>query len=571
MYKKDKKQRIRETTDARDNRYERQQMQETTDTKTMEEAMRRHSILFIDDEELIRQSFLKLVDWESREFDVAGVFKDGEDAWDYLASHPVDIIVTDINMPFMNGISLLEHIRRENLRTRVLFLTGYEYFEYAHKAVQLKAFDFLLKPVTTEQLLNAVERAVHDIEKEEAAQEAVGKSLELSQIEFVNQLLYGHLKREDIKKEAMAVGISPDANGYLAMMAAVDEIEGNKIPDGQAIELKHRLQETILKKKEELERAEGESFDVYFARNLSPHIQMLLLGKRKGLFTADFVRRFVDCLLGMEEEGGQYRVTVAAGRSYKRMEDMPEAFQEVLHAARDRHILKGKGWKAVHVSDFPREKEEKDKVVLPTDTFLQHIRMGMAKEVEQDIRQIYETFRHKEYISLASAKMVTTELAITAFKGEKSSSDQSVSYLYYLNHIQQLNTLDELEDDITEFAVGIANRRKEGGNHKREIANKAINFLKCNYMKENLSLNDTAAFLNISVPYLAVLFKQETKKNFSAHLLEIRMEKAKELLRTTSSTVGEIAEAVGYSSSQYFAVCFKKYTGISPGAYREGI
>lgn len=88
-------------------------------------------------------------------------------------------------------------------------------------------------------------------------------------------------------------------------------------------------------------------------------------------------------------------------------------------------------------------------------------------------------------------------------------------------------------------------------------------------MKENLSLNDTAAYLNISVPYLAVLFKQETRQNFSAHLLEIRMEKAKELLRTTSSTVGEIAEAVGYSSSQYFAVCFKKYTGISPGAYRE--
>ena len=90
-------------------------------------------------------------------------------------------------------------------------------------------------------------------------------------------------------------------------------------------------------------------------------------------------------------------------------------------------------------------------------------------------------------------------------------------------------------------------------------------------MKEDLSLNDIAGFLNISVSYLAVLFKQETKQNFSGHLLEVRMGKAKELLRTSSKTVSEIAEAVGYSSSQYFAVCFKKYTGVSPGTYREEV
>lgn len=533
--------------------------------------MRRHSVLFIDDEELIRQSFLQLVDWEGRQFDVAGVFKDGEDAWEYLTAHPVDIIVTDINMPFMNGISLLEHIRRENLRTRVLFLTGYEYFEYAHKAVQLKAFDFLLKPVTTDQLLSAVERAARDIEKEEAAQAAVGKSLELSQSEFVNQLLYGQIPKEDIKKEALEVGIPSGARGYVVMMAAVDEVEGKTYTDGQAIELKHRLQDKILRKKQEMENRDGGVFQIYFARNLSPHIQMLLVAKEKDMFTSDFIRGFIDCLLELEKDGEPYRVTLAVGRSHRRMEHVPEAFNQVLHAARDRHILKGKGWKAVYASDSLPKKEEKNQVVLPTDTFLHHIRMGMVEEVEQDIKNIYEPFRHKEYISLTSAKMVTTELAITAFKGELSSKDETVSYLYYLNHIQQLNTLDELEDDITKFAVGIAKRRKGGGNHKKKIAEQALEYLKQNYMKEDLSLNDIAGFLNISVSYLAVLFKQETKQNFSGHLLEVRMGKAKELLRTSSKTVSEIAEAVGYSSSQYFAVCFKKYTGISPGAYREGI
>ena len=234
-------------------------------------------------------------------------------------------------------------------------------------------------------------------------------------------------------------------------------------------------------------------------------------------------------------------------------------------------MLKGKGWKVIYASDSVQERKEEIQIVLPTDTFLHHIRMGMTEEVEADIKDIYEPFRHKKYISLESAKMVTTELAITAFKGEASSGDKSVSYLYYLNHIQQLNTLDEMEDDILRFAVSIAEKRKKGGNHKKKMAEQALEYLRRNYNKEDLSLNDIAAFLNISVPYLAVLFKQETKQNFSAHLLEVRMEKAKELLRTTGCTVNEIAEQVGYNSSQYFAVCFKKYTGISPGAYRDQI
>lgn len=531
--------------------------------------MRRYSILFIDDEEFIRESFLKLVDWEAHQFDIAGVFKNGESAWDYLSDHPVDIIVTDINMPFMDGIDLLENIRRANIRTRVLFLTGYEYFEYAHKALQLQAFDFLLKPVTTEKLLNAVERAAFDIEREEAAEKAADKSLELSRSNFVNQLLYGKIEKENIQKEAKEVCISEDVGCYLVMVAVMDALEGQKIADGEVGELKRRFQEKILWKKQEVEEKTGESFEVYFARSLSPNIHMLLTAKKKDLFMPDFVQIFTENLLTLVEENAKYRLTLAVGRRQRRIEQIPDSFKRVMYAADNRHILKGKGGKVVYASDSVPEQPREEKVVLPTDTFLHHIRMGMVEEVKQDIRRIYEPFRHKEYISLASAKMVTIELAITAFKGEMASKDESVSYLYYLNHIQQLNTLDEMEEDITRFAVRIATKRKEGGNHKKKIAEQALEYVKQNYAKEELSLNDIAEYLNISVPYLAVLFKQETKQNFGAHLLENRMEAAKELLRTTSFSVSEIAEKVGYSSSQYFAVCFKKYTGVSPGAYRK--
>lgn len=529
--------------------------------------MRRYSILFIDDEEVIRESFLKLVDWEKHQFDVAGVYKNGESAWEYLTENYVDIIVTDINMPFMNGITLLEHIRRESPKTRVLLLTGYEYFEYAQKAVQLKAFDFLLKPVTTERLLSAVQKAAFDIEKEEAAEEAVGKSLELSQSYFIHQLLYEKIEKTEIKTKAQELRLPTEAASYLVLMAAVDAAKGGSIPDDALWDVKRELQERIRQEKGIEEAQSGREFDLYFARNISIHISMMLISDSADLFSDDFIERFTKRIMGIEKGNGDYRLTLAVGKVRKTIETVPASFKNVVAALKNRHI-QGIG-RVIYASDFLPERKAADRIVLPTDTFLQHIRMGMVQEVQADIEKIYEGFRHKEYLSLESAKMVTTELAITAFKGEVASKDESVSYLYYLNHIQQLHTLDEMQNDIMQFATQIAQKRRSGGNHKKQIAEQALDYLKTNYADEDLSLNDVAEFLNISVPYLAVLFKQETSRNFSAHLLGIRMEKAKELLLTTSLTVSEISDKVGYSSSQYFAVCFKKYTGTTPGAYRE--
>ena len=529
--------------------------------------MRRYSILFIDDEEVIRESFLSLVNWEKQGYDVAGVLKNGEAAWAYLKDHPVDIIVTDINMPFMNGISLLEQIRNTYAKTRVLLLTGYEYFEYAQKAVQLKAFDFLMKPVTTERLLSAVESAAFDIEKEEEALEAVEKNQELSRSYFVNQLLYGKLDREQIRQEAKRLQIPADTGSYLVVLIAVDVRKGQRIPEEEIGDLKRALLERIREEGVQMAEEISHPFDIYFARNIGIQIQMVLVSECRELFTDWFIGEWTGRLLNMEKDAPLYQLTLASGKCRKTLIELPESFKRAERALKNRHML-GIG-RAIYVKEPVLERKMAEKTVLPTDTFLHHIRMGMIEEVKADIKKIYSTFRHKEYISLESARMVTTELAITAFKGEISSKDESVSYLFYLNLIQQLNTLDEMEHEITEFAVSIAKRRNSGGNHKKTTAEKAIEYLNSNYEKENLSLNDVAAALNISVPYLAVLFKKETDMNFSAHLLKIRMEKAKELLKTTGYTVSEISEQVGYSSSQYFAVCFKKYTGISPGAYRE--
>jgi two-component system response regulator YesN len=528
--------------------------------------MRKYNIVFADDEEIIRESFLKLVDWEKHNFYVAGVFKDGESVWAYIENNPVDILITDINMPFMDGISIMEHIRDKGLKMHVLFLTGYEYFEYAQKAVQMQVFDFLLKPLSTERLLDAAQRAALDIERMETAEYAVQESLDLSREDFVNQLLHAGIEKEHIKEEAERRLFPTEAEEYRTIEVAVDLKNDRCIPDDETGKLKQELEQMITGLLDEMRKQSDRKTEIYFARNLKVHIQMILVFDSKGTASDDFIRDFSEKII----ERGQNRnilLTVIIGRSNRRIENIPDTYRKITYAKNNRHIIGIN--RIIYASDPIPAVHPADKIVMPLDELLHNIRMGNTELVTDEIRRIYENFRHKEYLSLESAKMATTELAITVFKGETYAGDESVSYLYYLNHIQQLNTLDEMQSDITVLARQITEKRKNGGDRKKRITEKAMEYMNDNYAKSELSLNEIASSLNISVPYLAILFKQETGKNFGNHLLEIRMKKAKELLKTTSDSVSEIAEKVGYASSQYFAVCFKKYTGVTPGYYRD--
>lgn len=530
--------------------------------------MRKYKIIFIDDEEVIRESFLQLMDWENSRFEIVGIYKNGETAWEYLRENAVDIVVSDINMPFMDGIELLENIRRQQFQTRLIFLTGYEFFEYARKAVQLQAFDFLLKPVSREKLAEAIERAANDIECGERMRAEADKGIESLRNDFLNGVLYGKIR--DIPARAQQAAIYCGEGSYLLVLVKMDIYEQHQTSAGEKESWHEQLKQAVQRQKETVEKHTDHRFEIYFTEGNDWDLHMVFLSVEAGLFTKAFVKEFLQGLFALQEEHQGYRLTFIAGRSRGTLAELQESYQKVRHAAEHRHILPGNGWQLTFEDDRIGDKDDGgNEIVLPTDTLLHHIRLGEEDEVRKDIARIYEPFRKDKYISLASAKMITTELAIVAFKGAVVGEDESVSYLYYLNHIQQLHTLEELEEDITQFAVKVAIGRKGVSNQKKGLADKALEYLKKNYRQEELSLNDVADALNVSVSYLAVLFKQETGQNFGNHLLTIRMEKAKELLRTTNLPVADIAEQVGYSSAQYFAVRFKKYTGVTPGTYRE--
>lgn len=530
--------------------------------------MRKYSVLFVDDEEIIRESFLHLIDWENSRFTLAGICKNGEAAWARLLQESIDIVVTDINMPFMSGIELLENVRSKNYHTRFLFLTGYEFFEYARKAVQLQAFDFLLKPVSSEKLLEAIERAANDIEQEEWVQLEANKGLEWTRIDFLNDVLYD--KVQNLQQQAQRAAVYCGSGSYLLLLVTIDILQGQRPYVGQQEEIQARFQAAVVKRKEQLEAEGHHRFEVYLTRDQEWNLRLFFISVEHDLFDRTFGRNFVQGLFPSQKEYPGLRFVFTAGRCHSAITDLRTSYRQILQAAEQRHTLRGQDWQLIFADDYTAAPADpRQEVILPTDTLLHHIRMGAVEEARQDIASIFAPYHTGKYISLESAKMLTTELAVVTFKGAVVADDQSVSYLYYLNHIQQLHTLEELERDITQLVVQVTANRKESSSQKKGMAEQALAYLREHYQQEDLSLNHVAEALNVSVSYLAVLFKQETGQNFSAHLLTLRMEKAKELLRTTQYSVAEIAELVGYNSTPYFTVRFKKYTGVPPGSYRE--
>lgn len=536
--------------------------------------MRIFSVVFIDDEAIIRDSFRTLVDWDNTSFRIAGIFDDGSSALEYLRTHQTDIVISDINMPFLSGLDLLNQVNDLPSPPHVILLTGYEYFEYAKKAIEYHAFDFLVKPITSDSLLQSIMKASLDISKKERQKEAVKRDLDARRQNFLSDLFSGKEDAAKLADEARELSVPIENSYYSVMGLAIDSLtESDVAPSSSAA---HSLRAGILEQIRLLQMTEKSSshftFTLYPARNTTMLLHVLMIFDQKDVPDKDSFFRgrlhsFCSAAIKSCNSMDSVRVTISCSPLTDSLLFIQKSCALVDGTLSARHIL-GIG-KYLPASQFYASHPKVDKITLPTDTILHHIRQGMSEAVKDDINSIYNRMRHEANLSLENSLMVTTELALTIFQAQKSAGDGTTSYLYYLDHIQHLHTLDEMEADITAFAVKTAQSRHEFSDSKKILVQNALDYIAQHYSEEDLSISGVASSLNISVPYLGVLLRQETGRNFSSHLTAARIEKAKELLRSSDRPVSEIAMMTGYSNSQYFSVCFKKYTGTSPGEFRK--
>lgn len=471
-------------------------------------------LLIVEDEWIIRKSLLQLP-WANIGIEEVLEAKDGQEGFDMAMRFYPEVILTDINMPFKNGIEMAKEVLTHQ-DCQVIFLTGYSDFNYAKEAIQLRAFDYILKPVDAEVLLPQVKNAFSLIEEEQSRRHAM---IKMKKQLLLNQLFFS----EDKPSEAqLMAAFAPSIDACFIFLS-------QRLPNKQWAPLMDYLlvleDGSLFGIVDDSEQALHLLNDACFQSQLLQENQILIktrIDKEKNLSTnlLEFWRQTMPFYL--QKKGLAVDVPFPIVDLIK-----DEGIQQIIY----------------QFSEYVKQHD-----------FLR-LRQRLSKFEEECLMHDWAAFQVRpvlvRFFFLISNEV---KLAQEQFYHMYNQLLEEETIGHSFSFINRMITQWE-EDQVT--------------NQSCSLVEQAVIYINQNYADETLSLQKTADFLGVSHPYLSYLFKQELEKNYTEYVFERRMLAAKEMLETTQKNITEIALESGFSNSNYFSSCFKKRYQMTPKQYRE--
>lgn len=530
-------------------------------------------VFLVEDESVIREGFRDKIPWEQYGFQLVGEAGDGEMALPMIRKLKPDLLITDIKMPFMDGLSLSEIVKEEFPKIKIIIISGYDDFEYARQAIKAGVDQYLLKPITRTTLRGVllemkekIEQGMEQKDYQAQYQDEVQEFEQFSLRRFFEKILEGKLSVKEIYEEAAAQSLQLTASCYNLLLFSIYE---------KAEVSSRESRERLIRKQEEVFH--------YFLR----HPQYILFRFNISCYgvlikseqfqmeelTENSLAHFKEVCAPEEDHLEWY---VAVGTEVERLSMLPQCYKDANHYFAYRFIKPG-----LHVlsettlSDCLAGQGEKN---IGTVDFMQMdpeiIRDFLSRGEDKEIHDFVESYLYNIQNALKSRMfrsyvILNIRFAVVAFL-ESIGADQA-EYLEEIEHAVQMIRSEDSEifeyfAGMLETAMGIRDRINscQGG----KMLKKALDYIDDHYDCDTLSLNLVAENIGMSASYLSAIFSQNMQKTFVEYVTEKRIEKAKKLLKQTDKNSGEIAKEVGYKDSHYFSFVFKKLQGCSPREYR---
>ncbi len=531
-------------------------------------------VFLVEDEIVIRSGIRNQIDWEKEGMEFAGEASDGELAYPMIQQIKPDIIITDIKMPFMDGLQLSKLVKSEMPWIKIIVLSGYDEFDYAKEAIGIGITDYLLKPISGAELLKALGRVTNMIyeeqmEKENATLYKIEKkeNEKMKQQNFFLELVSKKLSVQELLEKTKEL--------KLQLVAAYYNLVLYNIFDGQDTMFTRTEDaseiETIVTKR--CENQQVIAFDC-------GHEGTAFLIKGNIKEEVDMETQKIISVIKEEVTKTKNRYFIGVGIKVSRMSELPVCYEHASKAFSYRYLLEKnqvifcediqeyrvvKG-KETNISDLDLNKIDKTVV----ESFL---RTGLQHEANYFLNEYFANSGEKNLKSYLFCQYITMDLyfCATSFMEELGYGMEEITSL--CGDLQSLNyQYSELKHIIeyltTVFEHVIALRDRNAINKYGSMIITAKEYINEQFSSEEISLNMVANKVNISPSHFSSIFSQETGQNFIEYLTMVRMEKAKELLRCSSMKSSEVGYRVGYKDPHYFSFLFKKTQGLTPKEYR---
>ncbi|MBA4493345.1 response regulator [Paenactinomyces guangxiensis] len=523
-----------------------------------------YKVLIVDDDRIIRKGLSASIPWEDHGYQVVGEAGDGETGLQMIEEIRPHIVISDIKMPFMDGLEMARLIKENYPEIKVILLTGYEDFNYAKEAIGIKAFDYILKPVESAVLLEKVSLAATEWEQERKVEKKMREAMPFLRQRFLKKLIHGRCQEDEIRKELGFLGLELNGPYFAVFLVKVDDYHGDLMEKEILKFSVYNICEEILVKERK-----GIVFD-------SDRDELVLIySHQEEAETAN--RDIYDLAEQIRESVKRYlktTLTIAMGRVFKDLSGISLSYEEARSAIEFRHLIGKDQVFSIADTGLPRHNASLQGMDIENELVMK-VKLGLKQEVLTLMEEWEGQLLQQKYISLHQVRLMAIQMVVLLFREagmwakewEEKNRQELVSHY---NVINELQTIQEIIKKVTLISLDIVshvNARRESQKHS--AIKKAVKCIEENYAKEGLSLQDVAKEVHISPTYLSILFKQEKNINFSEFLLETRMKKAMELLRNQDLKAYEVAERVGYNNPQYFSVSFKKYTGYSPLEFKK--
>ena len=538
-------------------------------------------IFLAEDEVIVRETIKRMIPWEDLGFELVGEAAGGEMALPLLLRQKPDLLITDIKMPFMDGLTLAKVAKKEIPGLKVVILSGYDDFNYAKQAINIGVEDYLLKPITKNALIERLTEIRSRYEHEKTQKEYYEKFHREMQAyeknssrDFFEALVRGSMDMMEIYRRSEKLGLDIVAEAYNVLIFTMN------------------CEEDFSGQREGYSEWKAESLELleeFFSENTSAMLfrcnifsyGVLIKGQKETI--EENTRSCVSEIQRIFDRKEQKRQWfVAAGEPVERLSQIQKSYYSASRAFSQRYLYD----ENILYYDEMASMEKKN-VTEDDSTYLQKVDVnalnpailqkflsnGLLEETENFVKDYFYAIGQEPLESLVFRNYVTLNVRFSVMSFLKEIGCDTRT-------LEQEDTEDVLSESSKSLenaiayaekiiSQAIALRDQNSGNKNRSILKTAVDFIDSHYMEEDMSLNKAANAANVSANHFSALFSQNMGQTFIEYLTNLRMNKAKEYLRCTSMRSSEIAGEIGYKDAHYFSYLFKKTQGMTPSDYRK--